>query len=188
MVKKLNLNKIHMEPQDLQKFIISIVLIGIVLVVGIYIADNIGTTLEEDVTTSGTNTNETLVSVDNVTATSFAILSTQPTASCSLTVVVNATGGETIASGNYTQPTSCTIIATAGSSYNGTNWNVTYGYSYTLATSTAASNAAEDVVDALATGTAWISILVIVGFAVIVLSMLTSGLGSAASTARTEYY
>lgn len=177
-----------MEAQDLQKFIISIVLIGIVLIIGIYIADQIGTSLEGQETTTGTNTNETLVSVDNITATSFAILSTQPTASCTLTVVVNATGGESIASGNYTQPTSCTIIATDGSSYNGTNWNVTYGYSFTLTTSTSASNAADDVVAALATGTSWISIIVVVGFAAIVLSMLTSGLGSAASTARTEYY
>ncbi len=52
----------------------------------------------------------------------------------------------------------------------------------------AAQNAANDVVDALATGTAWISILVVVGFATIVLSMLTSGLGAAADQAGTAYY
>ena len=55
-------------------------------------------------------------------------------------------------------------------------------------TDSAAQNAAEDVVDALATGTAWISILVVVGFATIVLSMLTSGLGAAADQAGTAYY
>jgi len=52
----------------------------------------------------------------------------------------------------------------------------------------AAANAADDVVDALATGTSWISILVVVGFATIILTMLTSGLGSAANTAGTPYY
>jgi hypothetical protein len=52
----------------------------------------------------------------------------------------------------------------------------------------AAKNAATDVVDALATGTSWISILVVVGFATIILTMLTSGLGSAASEAGTPYY
>jgi ABC-type antimicrobial peptide transport system permease subunit len=52
----------------------------------------------------------------------------------------------------------------------------------------AAANAASDVVDALATGTSWISILVVVGFATIILTMLTSGLGSAAETAGTPYY
>ena len=52
----------------------------------------------------------------------------------------------------------------------------------------AAANAAEDVVDALATGTSWISILVVVGFATIVLSMLTSGLGATADAAGVPYY
>ena len=44
----------------------------------------------------------------------------------------------------------------------------------------AAQNAANDLVTALSGGTAWITILVVVGFAVIVLGMLTSGLGRAA--------
>ena len=52
----------------------------------------------------------------------------------------------------------------------------------------AEANAADDVVSALSTGTSWISILVVVGFATIVLSMLTSGLGTAAETAGTPYY
>ncbi|MCK9430219.1 MAG: hypothetical protein M0R17_09470 [Candidatus Omnitrophica bacterium] len=52
----------------------------------------------------------------------------------------------------------------------------------------AAQNAAEAVVSALSTGTSWISILVVVGFATIILTMLTSGLGSAAESAGTPYY
>jgi hypothetical protein len=52
----------------------------------------------------------------------------------------------------------------------------------------AAQNAAEAVVTALSTGTSWISILVVVGFATIILTMLTSGLGSAAESAGTPYY
>ena len=54
-------------------------------------------------------------------------------------------------------------------------------------TGSAAQNASNDLVDALAGGTAWITILVVVGFAVIVLSMLTQGLGSAASGATPTY-
>lgn len=46
---------------------------------------------------------------------------------------------------------------------------------------TAASNAAGSVVTALSNGTPWITILVVVGFAVIVLGMLTSGFGKSAS-------
>lgn len=52
----------------------------------------------------------------------------------------------------------------------------------------AAKNAATDVVEALSTGTSWISILVVVGFATIILTMLTSGLGSAAAEVGTPYY
>ena len=51
-----------------------------------------------------------------------------------------------------------------------------------------AQNAAEDVVDALATGTSWISILVVVGFAVIILTMLTSGLSQAVGRSEIPYY
>jgi hypothetical protein len=46
--------------------------------------------------------------------------------------------------------------------------------------SSAAQNAANDVVTALSGGTAWITILVVVGFAVIVLGLLGEGLGRAA--------
>lgn len=55
-------------------------------------------------------------------------------------------------------------------------------------TDSAAQNAAEEVVSALSTGTSWISILVVVGFATIILTMLTSGLGGAAAEAGTPYY
>lgn len=51
----------------------------------------------------------------------------------------------------------------------------------------AAQNAANDLVTALSGGTAWITILVVVGFAVIVLGMLTSGLGRAAESAGPVY-
>jgi len=58
----------------------------------------------------------------------------------------------------------------------------------TMDDGSAAANAADDVVDALATGTSWITILVVVGFATIILTMLTSGLGQAAEGAGTPYY
>ena len=58
-----------------------------------------------------------------------------------------------------------------------------------MTTGSAAANASASVVTALATGTSWISILVVVGFATIILTMLTSGLGAAASEAGgTPYY
>jgi hypothetical protein len=52
---------------------------------------------------------------------------------------------------------------------------------------TASSNAANSLVTALSGGSAWITILVVVGFAVIVLGMLSEGLGKAASSAGPVY-
>ena len=55
------------------------------------------------------------------------------------------------------------------------------------AVSTVASNAAGSLVTALSGGTSWITILVVVGFAVIVLGMLSSGLGRAAGGSEPVY-
>jgi len=50
----------------------------------------------------------------------------------------------------------------------------------TMTAGSSAQNASNDLVTALAGGSAWITILVVVGFAVIVLGMLSEGLGKAA--------
>ena len=54
-------------------------------------------------------------------------------------------------------------------------------------TGSAEQNAADDLVTALSGGSAWITILVVVGFATIVLGMLTSGLGRTADVAGPVY-
>jgi len=56
-----------------------------------------------------------------------------------------------------------------------------------MTAASAEANAANDLVTALSGGSAWITILVVVGFATIVLSMLTSGLGTS-SGAGPVYY
>lgn len=53
----------------------------------------------------------------------------------------------------------------------------------TFIAGTAAANAAAATVVSLSGGTPWITILVVVGFAVIVLGMLTSGFGEASGGA-----
>jgi len=50
-----------------------------------------------------------------------------------------------------------------------------------------AQNAANTLVTALSGGSAWITILVVVGFSVIVLGMLSEGLGRAAGTGANVY-
>jgi len=57
----------------------------------------------------------------------------------------------------------------------------------TMTAGSAAQNSANTLVTALAGGSAWITILVVVGFAVIVLGMLSEGLGRAASGAGPVY-
>jgi choline-glycine betaine transporter len=161
------------ESLNLQKFIISIVIIGVFLIVGIYInemislatdAENTAVTITNE---TGAWINSTIYVVDQSTVEDFAAFT--------LTSLFNATDGTSIGLLNVTTTSTGFYNATAVH-YN----DVLASYTYTWTAPTNASEAADDVVDALATGTSWISILVVVGFATIILTMLTSGLGNAA--------
>lgn len=166
---------------NLQKFIISIVIVSVTLIIGIYVSDVLGQTLDAPNTAASVSNetgawiNATTYTVDSSTARDFAGLS--------VTRLVNTSNFE-IALANITVSGSGFTNASA---QTWQNVLVTYGYTFTAETN--ASNAAQAVVLALATGTSWISILVVVGFAVIVLTMLTSGLSaSARNEAATPYY
>ena len=78
---------------------------------------------------TGTNTNETLINVTNITYSDFSILLSHPSSTCTLSAVYNSTSGELLTAENYTYG-SCSIILADTSAYIGTNLNVTYGYSY----------------------------------------------------------
>ena len=81
-------------------------------------------------TLTGTNTNETLTAVDNVTVSTFDIITTYPLATCTLSSIYNATTGEIPTAGNYTfAGDDCTIILSNVSEFNEEDLNVTYGYS-----------------------------------------------------------
>lgn len=168
---------------SLQQFITGLVIVGISLIVGIFIVDSIGSAIERTGTITGTITNETLTAVDNITNSTFSIKVSHSDATCNLLAVLNATDGTVIeGAGNYTYYSSaCALILQDDSPYIGEDIDVTYSYSYTTTLNSDATEAATDVVSALATGTSWLSILIVVGFAVIVLSMLTSGLEQAAT-------
>lgn len=170
---------------NLQKFIMSVVLVGIVLVMGIYITSEIGE-VSMNVNAQGAVINETVESLDYGDG-DYLDASTLKDVVCSVTSVLNSTDGvELTLTTDYTVD-NCLIESVDGGGFLGFDVKVSYTYTYTASTS--ASNASENVTSALATGTSWISILVVVGFAVIILTMLTSGLGSAATnTAETPYY
>jgi hypothetical protein len=160
---------------NLQKFIISVVIIGIVLVIGIYITDTIGNTIDAP-NTAASVSNETIPYI-NATGYTLALATAEDFASPVITAAWNATDDSPFGVGNIS--VSATGVVTNATA---TVWNngVILSYTYTYTAQTDASTAATNVVSALATGTAWISILVVVGFAVIILTMLTSGLGAAA--------
>lgn len=177
------------ESANLQKLIISVVIIGVVLVLGIYITDSLqdvtkdtntpGTILNESVTFVATNTPQTL----DVSGLEDVVCTTTP-----IQVLNNTKAGASLGVTNVTLTSSCTLLnATALASFIG-NGTVYVSYSYTYTATTEASNSAGDVVTALSTGTSWISILVVVGFAVVILTMLTSGLGGAARREEVPYY
>ncbi len=80
---------------------------------------------------SGTNTNESLGLVTNITNTTFAIKATQSTATCTLTALYNASSGEALTALNYTfYSSACNLILNSTSSYVNESLNATYGYVY----------------------------------------------------------
>ena len=175
-----------MAQTSMQKFIISVVVIGVILIMGIFIASSIQDATRET-NTAGSISNETLTTVSNITAETVANAGLNDF-SMTIGIITNATDGVVIAAGNYTSTLSGTVIATdagAISTFNNTNWNVSYTYIYSGDTNT--STAAGDLVTALSGGSAWITILIVVGFATIVLGMLTQGLGQSADVAGPVY-
>ena len=110
----------------------SVVIVMAVIILVLVSALIIGSFIDSSAfqtTISGTVTNETLSAMDNVTNTTLAIKSTYSNAICSLSSLVNTTGGETVASGNYTfYPSACNLILSATTGYNNTDLNATYTY------------------------------------------------------------
>ena len=157
----------------MDKFIIGVVLIGITLVIGMFIASTIQDSIR-DSNTAGAYVNES--ATPTVTGVTLVANSLNDGSCGTITAVFNTTGGMLISSGNYTQ-TGCVLINTTSEFPNA--WKVSYPYSYSA--DNAASNASGSLVTSLAGGSAWITILIVIGFATIVLGMLTQGLGKSAS-------
>ncbi len=108
--------------------------VGVVLIIaimGLVVGSFFSASAFADVTTNNTATNETLSAVDNVTISDLAILTTFPSATCTLGIVTNTTDGVVISAGNYTQPTTCQILAEVDSDFIGVDWNVSYAWTNT---------------------------------------------------------
>ena len=170
------------DAKTMTTLILGIVVIAVTLVIGIYIQASLQTTLD---------TPNVAVAVVNESAlkptTAGIILAgfyTRDGACGTITAISNGTGGTSIALGNITQ-NGCTYYNASSVAQFGATWLVSYPYTYSADNN--ASAAAGSSVDALANGTPWLTIIVVVGFAVIVLGMLTSGLGKRASLNQAVY-
>lgn len=94
-------------------------------------------------TGSGTNA-ETNIALTDISNTTLAIKSTIPGAVCNNFVMVNSSDGAAISSGNYSFAGSeCTFIMDSSSSFNGSEGNLTYGYTYTTGTGSSSASLLE---------------------------------------------
>ncbi len=159
-----------MVQQSMQKFIIAIIMVGVTLVIGIFIAATIQDATEES--TSASTINET-GAYFNATGYTLNDAGTYTFTTISIIEAYNYTDGTLIAPANYTVSLAGVVTNTTVTTHN----NVSISYAYTYEANTDTSDAAGDLVTALSGGSAWITILVVVGFATIVLGMLTQGLG-----------
>jgi len=165
-----------------QNLVLMILLVAVTLVVGVYILQ----------TLSSTFTTYPAVAVNNETLSNFTVAGVAVAGATAnqfanpvVILVTNFTGGNTvIPANNYTITSAGLFKATAGSPFLNQKVNVSYTYTYTLPT--AQGNASDTAASALNTGTSWVSIWVVVGFAVIVLILLNKGLGGSASGATGE--
>ncbi len=118
---------------------VAIVILGVIsaLIVGAIL----GSSVFDDIPTTGTNTNESLGVVTNISNSTFDIISTNPDSTCSLSFVYNSTSGEVVLeTGNYTFYTNCNLILNDTSPYIGEMLNVTYGFTHSSGTSLAGVN------------------------------------------------
>jgi hypothetical protein len=108
-----------------------VILFGLIGLIGA-IMGLIQTEVETDVVAENTkslSTTQNLEEVTNTTATSLTECAAKQSSAITSLSAINATGGETILSGNYTY-TGCDLTAEDDSGYIGETWNISYSFSY----------------------------------------------------------
>jgi len=160
-----SLNK-KAELGSLQAIIMTLVIIGLLLGVGLLVLREFGDTLGDTVATV---TNES-VTVTNSSLTYLAYNSTSVDCwnTFSVTTVYNNTGGEVIGSGNYTTDWRGAVQA-VGVPYAAGTWNVTYVYQWSASS---ACDAMESTIDAEQEVPTWLALIVILLILGIVLTLV----------------
>jgi len=159
--------------------ILSIVVIAVVLVIGIYINATMETITDTD-GTAATAVNESLVRPTTAGITLATGADLRNGACGTITAVYNTTNDIAITSGNYTQ-VGCLVTNKTSDATLGATWK--YNYPYTWSNDSTASLAAAGGVTALSNGTPWLTIIIVVAFAAIVLGFLMSGFKKSAPQA-----
>lgn len=171
----MKMNKKAQTLDGLQGVVWTLVIIGIMLVVGLTVLSNLEETADEtQAAAEALSTNQTY---DNVTALTF----TTPTilayddVLCTINNVTNATTTtQVIGSDNYTQ-TNCYLETTDAGQARAdggisANWNVSYSYIYDA--STEASDAADSTISAVADIADWLPVIVVIIIAAVILGLV----------------
>ena len=165
-----------MKLDDLYPAVITLLLIGVVLGIGIFIltelGDNLSTTVGTVTNETGLGINSTVTTVDYATAAGFNSFALS---SC----FANATGGGTLGTPNQSiVAANWTTVADTGTITNATalEWD-DVKCSYTYKYGTEASSVVDTTKTATATFADWIAIIVVVIAAAIVLGIVLSSFG-----------
>jgi len=111
---------------------------------------------------------ENVSTVTNTSFVDFAVSGYRDVV-CAVTLVSNLTGNEVITASNYTV-SGCSISSIDAGPFNGTEWNVTY--SYTWSADTQATDVMNDTTTNISGVTDWFNIFIVIA-AMVVLILLT---------------
>lgn len=167
-------NKKGMTLGDLYPAILTIVLVGIVLGIGLFIMSQVRTNIATDYTgTDGpANVNGTLSDFSNTTTLGD---STNDNYKLSAVTVINGTGAGTLTNFTWTTPGVITWGNDIAVQSGGTTANITSTYTYDATDSPEA--AMQDVLEGTDDFAAWIAIIVVVIAAAVVLGVVLSSFG-----------
>ena len=155
---------------DMYPAVLTIVLIGIVLGVGLFVLSTLHTSISTDYSGSQVSINTTVgtTTLTDASKTEFAIVSTP--------VLINATTGTAFTNFTYTTAGVMTWGADIKTAGDDDLFNITYTYNYD-ATGTP-EESITTTVTGLATFADWIAIIVVVIAAAIVLGIVLSSFGT----------
>jgi hypothetical protein len=171
------MNKKGMGLESMYPAVLTIILIGIMLGVGIYVLDQVGEGVASDTMTIG---NESITFDDG--GHYVATYNACHARDFIMTILTNATGAETILASNYTFNTTG-LLTTTTSNHNASTVNISYTYT---GTGRVGSTDPCGVLATAETGTGgfadWIAVIVVVLAAAIVLGIVISSFGKRSAT------